>query len=240
MQAAWSQCGLLLRPRRMPSLFLLRRCKPSLLKALEKVAEMAGWTLSGSSESVRDVAAPLQACPPDIIACDLRLLDGHACRLARQFQQWPKRPQMLLLTATADDLLLFQTLRCGASGYCIESGDGRGLAQGLQCLAAGRSVMSPRIARHTLDALELPRSCRVRAQQSDAAYEGPTAGQPLSPASRADQQLLSLLAHGLLSEEIGRHWGVTQAEIEQRLHRIYSKLHDRPCVPSEFAARLAA
>ncbi|MGS0755672.1 hypothetical protein ACVBEH_13920 [Roseateles sp. GG27B] len=204
------------------------------------MAEMAGWTLNGSGESLRDILAPLQASPPDIIACDLRLLDGHACRLARQFQQWSKRPQMLLLTATADDLLLFQTLRCGASSYCIETGDGQGLAQGLQRLAAGRSVMSPRIARHTLEALELPRSCLLRAQQAEAAHEGPAPDQPFNPVIPAEQHLLSLLAHGLLSEEIGRHWGLAQAEIERRLYRIYSKLHGRPWVASEFSARLAA
>ena len=227
----------------MPSLFLLRRCKPSLLKALEKVAEMAGWTLSGSSESVREIAAPLQACSPDILACDLRLLDGHACRLARQFQQWSKRPQMLLLTLTADDLLLFQTLRCGASGYCIETGDGQGMADGLQRMAAGGTLMSPRIARKTLLALELPRSCLLRARQPEAADEASAAlpaFNPLGPVSLADQHLLSLLADGLLSDEIGKHWGLAQAEIEQRLHRIYTQLHGRPCLPSEFALRLAA
>ncbi len=227
----------------MPSLFLLRRCKPSLLKALEKVAEMAGWTLNGSSESVRDIAAPLQASPPDIIACDLRLLDGHACRLARQFQQWPTRPQMLLLTPTADDLLLFRTLRCGASGYCVETGDGQGLAEGLQRMAAGRALMSPRIARKTLLALELPRSCLVRASQAEAGQQASVSEQAVGSVgsvSPADQHLLSLLAHGLLSDEIGKHWGLAQAEIEQRLHRIYTQLHGHPCMPSEFALRLAA
>lgn len=224
----------------MPSLFLLRRCKPSLLKALEKVADMAGWMLNGSSESVREISTPLQACPPDIIACDLRLLDGHACRLARQLQHWPKRPKMLLLTPTADDLLLFRTLRCGANGYCVETGDGQGLARGLQHMAAGRSIMSPRVARKTLDALGLPRSCLDSACRPAAAHEVAVADRTFSAVNRAEQHLLSLLAHGLLTEEIGKHWHLTQADIEQRLHHIYPKLHGRPYAPSEFAMRLAA
>jgi len=184
---------------------------------------------AGSAERVREALEPIRTKSPDIVACDLRLLDGHAGRLAQQLLQWQHRPQLLLLTPTRDDPQLFDALRFGASGYCVDTGDGSSVALGLRQLAAGRSTMSPAIARQTLALFGLGRSGLAEAQQAAAA-------QDLSPRSkgilRCEQHLLSLLAHGLLISEVSRLWQLAAAEIEQRLQRIYLRLHALSGVPA--------
>ena len=210
----------------MPSVFLLRRCQPSLHKSRAALAGMpTDWRLCGSGERVREAVEPITLKRPQIVACDLRLLDGHACRLALQMREWPQRPQLLLLTPTTDDPQLFEALRAGASGYCIDSGNGQGLVTGLRQLAGGRAAMTPLIARQILDLSGLGRSALAQAQ-------APQAAQDLSAArgglSRAAQHLLSLLAHGLLSQEISACWQLPLAEIERRLGQVYTRLHALP------------
>lgn len=216
----------------MPSVFLLRRCRPAMQKSQQAVARMAGWWVCGQSESVREAGRAIEALKPDIVACDLRLLDGHASRLAFQMQPWARRPQLMLLSACADDLRLFDALRAGASSYAVDLGDGQGLAAGLRQLVDGRAPMTPQIAQQFLAEFGLGRSTLAVAQS-------PAAPQDLAPAgrgdllSRADQHLLSLLAHGLLAQEIGERWLLGQAGVEAMVWQLYARLHALGQAPAQ-------
>jgi len=210
----------------MPTVFLLRRSQPSLRHALGGVGTMLGWDVTGSNTSAQEAIDQVKALAPDFVAADLHLADGPASQLAGRMQQWPTRPQLLLLTATADDPQLFDALRAGGSGVCVDAEGGPGLSDALQRLADGRASMSPMIARETLEAFGL-----ARASLADA--NSVAGGQDLTPLTntlarglqRNEHHLLSLLAHGLLSKEIGTTWRIGQSNVERRLWRVYTKLH---------------
>ena len=206
----------------MPSVLLLRRCRPALQKSQQAVVRMAGWKICGSGERVREAGAAIAALKPDFVACDLLLMDGHASRLAFEMQTWPRRPQLILLTPSADDLRLFEALCLGADAYAMDTGDGQGLAAGLRLLVQGRAGMTPRIAQEMLAALRLGRSSLAIAGTA-------TAAQDLTPTGRGvssgDQHLLSLIAHGLLAAEIASQWLMPVEAIESRLLRLYAQLH---------------
>ncbi len=210
----------------MPTVFLLRRSRPSLQRAIDSVDTMLGWEIRGSNTSMHESIEQIQALAPEFVASDLNLLDGPASRLAFRMQQWPTRPQLLLLTPTANDPQLFDALRAGGSGACADADGGPGLCNALQQLADGRSGMSPQIARQSLEAFGLP---RTNLADADAV----AGGQDLTPLTnklargllRNEHHLLSLLAHGLLSNEIGATWRIGQSNVERRLWRLYTKLH---------------
>ncbi|MDY0744541.1 hypothetical protein SNE35_08485 [Paucibacter sp. R3-3] len=213
----------------MPSVFLLRRCRPALQKSRAEVARLAGWWVCGESERVREAGGPIAAARPDIVACDLRLLDGHASRLLFELRRWTERPAVLLLSTSAEDLRLFDALAAGAGSYVADTGDGQGLSTGLRMLADRRAPMTPQIAQRALAAFGLTRSRLAIAQN-------PAAGEDLTPTGRglssADHHLLSLLAQGWLLTEIGERWLLSVAEVEQRLWRIYTRLHQVPALPA--------
>ena len=187
---------------------------------------MPGWEICGSGTQMHDAQALIQALSPDMVASDLSLIDGSVERLAFRMQCWPRRPQLLLLTPTADDTMLFEGLRAGASGYCVDADGGQALRDGLAQLADGRARMSPRLARLTLTAFSLS---RTRLADADTV----AGGQDQTPLTnllaqglfRNEHHLLSLLAHGRLSAEIGQRWRIGQSNVERRLWRIYTKLH---------------
>lgn len=207
----------------MPSVFLIRRCQPSLQKAQARLASETSWKVCGSSDLVREAPAALQAVHSDFIACDLRLYDGHASRLGYAMREWPRRPQLLLLSPTADDLQLFDALLAGGHSYCVDDGSGQGLLAGLQLLAEGRGRMSPLLARQTLDTFGLPRSSLLTSTSPLAAQDTDVVA--IGRLQRAEQHLLSLVSHGLLAIEIGQRWQLTQDDVERRLAGIYRKLH---------------
>ena len=210
----------------MPTVFLLRRNRPSLQRALDSVDTMLGWDVVGSGTSVHEAIDQVQALAPDFVAADLHLLDGPASRLAFRMQQWRARPQLLLLTPTTDEPQLFDALRAGGSGACIDAEGGTGLCSALQQLADGRARMSPLIARQSLEAFGLPRTSLADADKVSG-------GQDLTPLAntlalgllRNEHHLLSLLAHGLLCAEIGSTWRIGQSNVERRLWQLYTKLH---------------
>ena len=206
----------------MPSVFLLRRCRPALQKSRAAVARLAGWWVCGESERVREAGGPIAATRPDIVATDLQLLDGHAGRLLYEMKRWPKRPALLVLSPSAEDLRLFDALSAGASSYATDGGDGQGLSAGLRLVADRRAPMTPQIAQQVLAAFGLQRSRTAAALYPGACQDLTPTGQGLSC---AEQHLLSLVAQGWLLAEIGQQWLLQPAEIEQRLWRVYVRLH---------------
>ena len=208
----------------MPRVYLLRSCEPALAKARDVVSGMPGWQLAGEAQRISEASAALPSVQPDVLACDLSFSDGRVDRLAQQCRFWPRRPRILLLSDTANDLHLFDALRWGAHAYCISRAEGRDLEMGLRRLAAGRAAMSPGIAQRSLALFGLPRSRSQDSMPASAAADQTPGG--FAPGlARCDQHLMSLLASGMLSSEIAGHWGLAEVEIERRLAAIYGRMH---------------
>lgn len=219
----------------MSSVFLLRRSRQALLKshaALCADGSVGPWHCSGSSDSWRDALPALCQQRPELLVCDLRLVDGPAGALLRRLPT--PLPRVLLLTPMADDPLLFETLAGGAHAYCLER-DSDALGQALHALAARRATISPTLARQLLQAFELPRSGLQLAQCVSAGRQDEGEANGLS---RSQQHLLSLFAHGLLEEEIAQRWQLPREEIGSRVAAIYESLHRLPTAP--VGAALAA
>ncbi|MFY7867538.1 hypothetical protein [Roseateles sp.] len=209
----------------MPSVFLLRRSAQSIAKSCAALLGTAGWALAGTSVRASECLPALHQARPTVLACDLRMSDGHVDRLLHRLRIEGQAPKVLLFTPSADDPLLFPTLANGAHGYWVEpEKPAAALPAALAAAQADRARMSPQIARDTLAAFDLSRG-------SASCLHKPSIAHDLSPVSaqgemqRSEQALLSLLAHGLLASEIALSWQLAVDEIEGRIAAIYRKLH---------------
>lgn len=208
----------------MPTVYLLRHGASTLQRTRSLLLRAAGVELAGSSPLLSEALGELTLLAPDIVACDLRLVDAHAMRVAVELGRLPVRPQLLLLTPTADDLQLFAALSAGANGYHVDDGSGAGLVEALGRLHERRVGLSPQIARQALAAFGIERSPLAMARQAAAPLDATPAGRQVDQASR---HLLSLLAQGLLLAEIATLWALEVAEIERRVWRLVRLLHVR-------------
>lgn len=208
----------------MPTVYLLRLGETALQRTRSLLLRADGVELAGSSGNLTDALQEIHSLAPDIVASDLRLVDAHAMRVAHELGRLPVRPQLLLLTPTADDLQLFAALSAGANAYHVDDGSGTGLVEALARLHDRRSMLSPQLARQALAAFGIERSPLVTARQAAAALDATPAGRQIEQASR---HLLTLLAQGLLLAEIATLWVLDAAEVERRIWRLVRLLHVR-------------
>jgi DNA-binding NarL/FixJ family response regulator len=208
----------------MPAVYLLRLSEPALHRTRAQLLRADGVELAGSSPVLADALEELAVIAPDIVATDLRLADSHAMRVAHELGRLAVRPQLLLLTPTADDLQLFAALCAGANAYHVDDGSGAGLVEALLRLHDRRAMLSPQLARQALAAFGIERSPLAVARQAPAALDATPAGRQIDQASR---HLLTLLAQGLLLAEIATLWKLEAAEIERRIWRLVRLLHVR-------------
>lgn len=208
----------------MPTVYLLRLNEATLQRTRSQLLQAKGIELAGSSHVLGDALTEIAALAPDIVASDLRLVDAHAMRVAHELGRLPVRPQLLLLTPTADDLQLFAALSAGANAYHVDDGNTRALVEALTRLHDRRSMLSPQLARQALAAFGIERSPLVTARQPAAPLDASPAGRQIEQASR---HLLTLLAQGLLLPEIATLWKLDTAEIERRVWRLVRLLHVR-------------
>jgi len=208
----------------MPTVYLLRLSETTLQRTRSQLLQAKGVELAGSSHVLADGLAEIAVLAPDIVASDLRLVDAHAMRVAHELGRLPVRPQLLLLTPTADDLQLFAALSAGANAYHVDDGNASGLVQALTRLHDRRAMLSPQLARQALAAFGIERSPIVTARQAAAPLDASPAGRQIEQASR---HLLTLLAQGLLLPEIATLWKLDADEIERRVWRLVRLLHVR-------------
>jgi DNA-binding NarL/FixJ family response regulator len=148
-------------------------------------------------------------CPPAVIM-DINLPGASGIACVRELSvRWPA-VQFLMYTMHDDDQRVFDALRAGANGYLLKSAKPSEILDALRELLRGGSPMSTSIAR------------RVVAQLR------PAEGAPHLAEARLtarEQEILGLLAEGLLYKEISARIGLSEAAIKQHIHRMYGKLH---------------
>lgn len=146
---------------------------------------------------------------PDVVIMDINLPGASGIDCVRQMSQRCERSQYLMYTVHDDDHRVFEALKAGANGYMLKSSTPDQILDGVRELHAGGSPMSAHVAR------------RVVAHLRPATGGAP----PGANLTGREQQVLSLLAEGLLYKEIGDELGISVGTIKQHIHRIYDKLH---------------
>jgi DNA-binding NarL/FixJ family response regulator len=90
---------------------------------------------------------------PDVVLMDLRMptLDGvEATRRIGELELDPP-PRVLVLTTFDDDESVYASLQAGASGFLLKDVPPRELAEAIRIVAAGQSLLAPRVTRGIIE-----------------------------------------------------------------------------------------
>ncbi|HMQ76199.1 MAG TPA: response regulator transcription factor [Flavobacteriales bacterium] len=168
-----------------------------------------GLELFTAHNSAEDAMLRLGTNCPQVAIMDINLpgLSGIDC--VRELSRRCGATQFLMYTVHDDDNRVFEALKAGANGYILKSATPDEIIEAVRELHGGGSPMSAHVARRVVAHLR-PRSTT------------PVDGVRLT---EREQQILSLLAEGLLYKEIGERLGITVGTIKQHIHRMYEKLH---------------
>lgn len=153
-------------------------------------------------------AAELPAWQPDIIIMDINLPGMNGIDCIKKVKSLCPDSQFIMFTIYEDDEKVFEALTAGASGYLLKKTPLAKIIEGLIDLHAGGSPMSTQIARKVIKRL-----------QNDEARE------QINSLSQRENEILQLLAKGLMYKEIGIKLSIATDTVRQHIHHIYEKLH---------------
>ena len=168
------------------------------------------FQLLGSFKSAEDALQELPGLKPDIVIMDINLpgLDGITC--ITQLRKRLGTTQYMMFTVYENDEKVFEALKAGATGYLLKSVSMNQLAESLKELYHGGSPMSANIARKLVSHFQQKTSDQIS---------------PSSALSNRENEILKLLAKGLLYKEIASQLSLSTGTVRQHIHNIYEKLH---------------
>jgi len=121
------------------------------------------------------------------------------------------RTQFMMFTVYENDEKVFEALKAGATGYLLKNTGLVHIIESLKELHEGGSPMSANIAR------KLVKNFQQRSDHEPTSH--------LEVLSVRENEVLQLLAHGLLYKEIADQLQISTSTVRQHIHRIYEKLH---------------
>ncbi len=146
---------------------------------------------------------------PDIVIMDISLPGMNGIECIRRVKLKSPNTQFMMFTVYENDEKVFEALKAGASGYLLKNTGLVQLIESLKELYNGGSPMSANIARKLLTVF-------MNTQKET---------EPVESLSQRENEVLQLLAKGLLYKEIADQLHISIATVRQHIHHIYEKLH---------------
>ena len=183
---------------------------------LAKVLNRAdGFKCVSDYGSAEEALADLPKIKPDVVLMDINLPGMNGVECVRKLKTLLPATQVMMLTVYEDTDNIFNALAAGASGYMLKRTPAKELLEAIHEVLRGGSPMTTHIARKV-----------VLSFQKSAAASAKTANE-LSELSEREQQVLDLLAQGLIYKEIGEKLGISYETVHTYIRRIYEKLQVR-------------
>lgn len=189
--------------------------------ALEQIILMAdGYTLAGSYADAEEALQKIPEARPNVVLMDINLGDGESgIDCVRQLK--PQYPEILFMMCTIyeEDEKIFEALKAGANGYILKKTAPGKLLDSLRELHEGGAPMSSQIARKVVNAFQ------VKGPSDPGAGSASASAKTISILSNRENEILELLAQGMLYKEIAARLFISQETVRKHVYHIYEKLH---------------
>lgn len=173
------------------------------------VATEPGFECVGSYASGEDALANFPTGKPDVVLMDICLPGISGIECTGRLKALLPATQILVVTVYTDNEHLFDALKAGASGYLLKCTGREELIGSIRDVMTGGAPMSGSIARRVIEAFHAP-------------APAPASTHRLSP---REQEILALLAQGLVAKDVARKTDLSYQTVRVHLRNIYEKLH---------------
>ncbi len=176
------------------------------------INSLEGMTCEGSFDSAEATFKALQTNPaPDVILLDVQLPGVDGIAALTEFREAIPETRVIILTVFDDADKIFRAVCAGASGYVLKASGTDKIGEAIRQVMGSGAPMTPEVAKKVLDAF---------------------ANSDLLPGEKGDygltareQEILRLLAEGLLKKEIADALSISVNTVSTHLRRVYDKLH---------------
>jgi len=160
-------------------------------------------------KTAEEAAFEIPKQKPEIVIMDISLPGMNGIECIRAIKNKVPGTQFMMFTVYENDEKVFEALKAGATGYLLKNTGMVQMIEALKELYNGGSPMSANIARKLVKVFH-------EQEKNTAAVE---------ILSQRENEILQLLARGLLYKEIAEQLHISTNTVRQHIHKIYEKLH---------------
>ena len=161
----------------------------------------------GTAANGRLALEQIVALSPDVAILDLSMPELDGISLTRQILTTRPKIAIVILSMHSSAQHVFQALEAGARSYMLKESAGREIAETVRAVHLGRRHLGGRIAEIVAEGISNRRSTS-----------------PLESLSNREREILTLVADGLSSAEIGRRLTLSPKTVDTYRSRLMQKL----------------
>jgi DNA-binding NarL/FixJ family response regulator len=181
--------------------------EPALRNGLERlINRFPGCLCAGTFANGREAINGLAACKADVVLTDINMPEINGIECVARLKPLLPKTEFIMLTVYEDTDSVFAALAAGASGYLLKRADDEELRAAIQQVVDGGAPMDSHIARKVIQAFRGKEKITERL-------------------SSREEEVLALLAKGLLYKEIAETLSISYATVNNHARHIYEKLH---------------
>lgn len=163
----------------------------------------------GDCRAGRELAASAQ---PDVVLLDLRMPEASGLKVLRKLRETHPDLPVAMLTTSADERDVIESLREGAHGYLLKDMEPDELIAALSDIIHGKTVVAKDLA-------------GVLARAVRGVTESKTRAGAFSELTRRELEILCHLAGGHSNKVIARSLGIAEGTVKLHVKAILRKLH---------------
>ena len=179
---------------------------------VREALEASGCEVCGEGASAADAVRLATEHRPDVALLDIHM-PGSGIRAAREIAKALPQVTVVMLTQSAEEDDLFDSLRAGAAGYLLKDGDPATLADSLRGVLVGEAAMPPRLVARIIQEFSAP-SRRPFVRKSSAAAR----------LSAREWEVMELLAEGLSTEAVAGRLFLSPTTVRVHVSSVLRKL----------------
>lgn len=200
-------------------------------RGLKALLEQDGrFAVAAEAGDVGEALRALERVQPDVILLDNHLPGVRGVDAIPALKDAAPAARVLMLTVSEDEKDLAAALRAGADGYLLKTMESDQLADTIDKVIEGESVISPEMMTKLVAVfrsgpqargLEAPHAPAGKAPLSEPAEPQPAGLDLLSPRER---EILALIAHGQSNKRIARELDIAETTVKIHVQHILRKL----------------
>tara|TARA_Y100000746_G_scaffold70919_1_gene59080 strand:+ start:364 stop:1023 length:660 start_codon:yes stop_codon:yes gene_type:complete len=180
---------------------------------LQGLLERRGLQVVGAAAEGKEGLRLAETLNPDVVLLDLRMPDLGGLSVLRHMVEQGLEIPVVMLTTSADEGDLSESLRNGARGYLLKDMEPDELVLALQEIVSGKIVVAPALTSVLAD---LVRHGERRERKDDLA--------PFSSLTPREHEILCHLSEGQSNKVIARHLDISDGTVKLHVKAILRKL----------------
>jgi DNA-binding NarL/FixJ family response regulator len=202
-------------------------------EGLSNLLTAHGIEVAGIAGDGFEAVAQARAQNPDLILMDISMPRCNGLAATRLISAQHPEIKIVMLTTSAEDEDLFESVKSGACGYLLKSMGGDEFIEALRGLEQGVPPFSPGLAARLLRefARLAEEDAKTRRHGEMETGKIPASPHPPVPASRSaglterQSEVLKLVAAGLTYKEVGTRLALSERTVRYHMAEIMDRLH---------------